>query len=410
MRCHSQALTIKLKKDVPLDEIRRCWPGQRVGQGRAERARDQRARTDAGAVTGTLTVPVGRLHKLAMGPEYLGAFTVGDQLLWGRRRAAAPDAAHPLELNWPNGRLLREYTFLLDPPEFAARSTTAALPVTRPVVAARPADRPSPDERLPRASRARASEQRPVSAEAVSDTYEVQRGETLSTIAAGLRPQGVSLDQMLLGLFRANPDAFDRGNINRLKAGKILSIPDPATLAAIPRNEAKTVVVAQSADWGVYRRKLAGVAAEVPAREEGGRQQAAGKVTTRVEDRSGPATEPKDQLKVSKTEIPGAPPPPSTRRTDEDLIAKEKALQDANERLASLERNVAELKRLVELKSQSLADLEKTVSRHDRGVAAGCRTCPPGSGGSAGARRATAGAGAGAGAELGSAAAARTAA
>jgi pilus assembly protein FimV len=263
-----------------------------------------------------------------------------------------------LELNWPNGRLLREYTFLLDPPEFAARSTTAALPVTRPVVAARPADRPSPDERLPRASRARASEQRPVSAEA-SDTYEVQRGETLSTIAAGLRPQGVSLDQMLLGLFRANPDAFDRGNINRLKAGKILSIPDPATLAAIPRNEAKTVVVAQSADWGVYRRKLAGVAAEVPAREEGGRQQAAGKVTTRVEDRSGPATEPKDQLKVSKTEIPGAPLPPSTRRTDEDLIAKEKALQDANERLASLERNVAELKRLVELKSQSLADLEK---------------------------------------------------
>lgn len=263
-----------------------------------------------------------------------------------------------LELNWPTGRLLREYTFLLDPPEFAARSTTASPPITRPVVAARPVDRLSPDDRPPRASRLRASEQGPASSD-VSGTYEVQRGETLSTIAAGLRPQGVSLDQMLLGLFRANPDAFDRGNINRLKAGKILTVPDTATLAAIPRNEAKTVVVAQSADWGVYRRKLAGVAADVPAREEGGRQQAAGKVTTRVEDRSGPAAEPKDQLKVSKTEIPGAPPPPSSKRTDEDLIAKEKALQDANDRLASLERNVAELKRLVELKSQSLADLEK---------------------------------------------------
>jgi pilus assembly protein FimV len=54
-----------------------------------------------------------------------------------------------LELNWPTGRLLREYTFLLDPPEFAARSTTAALPVTRPVVAARPADRHRPTSGRP---------------------------------------------------------------------------------------------------------------------------------------------------------------------------------------------------------------------------------------------------------------------
>ena len=84
MRCHSQALTIKLKKDVPLDEIEETLAKANdwVKVVPNEREISERELTPA-AVTGTLTVPVGRLHKLAMGPEYLGAFTVGDQLLWG---------------------------------------------------------------------------------------------------------------------------------------------------------------------------------------------------------------------------------------------------------------------------------------------------------------------------------------
>ena len=84
MRCHSQALTIKLKKDVPLDEISDMLAKANPwAKGRAERSRDQRAQLTPAAVTGTLTVPVGRLRKMAMGPEYLAAFTCGDQLLWG---------------------------------------------------------------------------------------------------------------------------------------------------------------------------------------------------------------------------------------------------------------------------------------------------------------------------------------
>jgi pilus assembly protein FimV len=103
----------------------------------------------------------------------------------------------------------------------------------------------------------------------------------LSKIASELRPEGVSLDQMLLGLFQANQDAFDRGNINRLKAGKILSIPDKGSLEAIPKGRSPaTVIVAQSTDWGGYRKKLAAVAADAPAPEEAARQQAAGKITT----------------------------------------------------------------------------------------------------------------------------------
>jgi aspartate-semialdehyde dehydrogenase len=84
MRCHSQALTIKLKKGVPLDEVSDiiASANQWVKVVPNEREITERELSPA-AVTGTLTVPVGRLHKLAMGPEYLGAFTVGDQLLWG---------------------------------------------------------------------------------------------------------------------------------------------------------------------------------------------------------------------------------------------------------------------------------------------------------------------------------------
>ena len=84
MRCHSQGLTIKLKKDIPLPEVEQILASANdwVKVVPNDRELSERDLTPA-AVTGTLTVPVGRLHKLAMGPDYLGAFTVGDQLLWG---------------------------------------------------------------------------------------------------------------------------------------------------------------------------------------------------------------------------------------------------------------------------------------------------------------------------------------
>ena len=85
MRCHSQGLCIKLTKDVPLAEIeadaRRRQP---VGARRSPTTRTPAsAASRPTAVSGTLNVPIGRLHKLKLGPQFLGAFTVGDQLLWG---------------------------------------------------------------------------------------------------------------------------------------------------------------------------------------------------------------------------------------------------------------------------------------------------------------------------------------
>ncbi|OHX19612.1 aspartate-semialdehyde dehydrogenase [Chromobacterium sphagni] len=84
MRCHSQALTIKLKKDVPLNEIEAMLAAANPWAKVVPNTREASMRDlTPAAVTGTLATPVGRLRKMAMGDEYLSAFTVGDQLLWG---------------------------------------------------------------------------------------------------------------------------------------------------------------------------------------------------------------------------------------------------------------------------------------------------------------------------------------
>ena len=84
MRCHSQALTFKLVRDVPLADIEALIaadnPWVRVVPNNRESSMNDLTPV---AVTGTLGIPVGRIRKMAMGPEYLGAFTIGDQLLWG---------------------------------------------------------------------------------------------------------------------------------------------------------------------------------------------------------------------------------------------------------------------------------------------------------------------------------------
>ena len=84
MRCHSQSLTIKLRKDVPLDDIEAMIRADNEWVRLVPNTREATVRDlTPVAVTGTLQIPVGRVRKLALGPHYLGAFTIGDQLLWG---------------------------------------------------------------------------------------------------------------------------------------------------------------------------------------------------------------------------------------------------------------------------------------------------------------------------------------
>ncbi len=274
-----------------------------------------------------------------------------------------------VELSWPDGPVVREYTFLLDPPEIAAKAagrpvSTAEARVVDTVrsapVAAGPAVRseaPKPSLAAPKA----AAEPRKTQE---AGTHLVQQGETLRKIAGETKYEGVSLEQMLVGLYKKNPDAFIGDNINRLKAGAILSIPDKAAVAAVSEADAKHVYQAQASDWSAYRQKLAGAVAQGQSKPEDASQSASGKITARVDEKAASAAPSKDQVKVSKAEMPGkgAAAGKSAPAAEEDLIAKERALKEAQDRLAQLEKNVGELQKLVDMKTQRLAELQQQAS------------------------------------------------
>lgn len=275
-----------------------------------------------------------------------------------------------LELGGGNGKLVREYTFLLDPPEMRSARASQVTPVAigqsaAPVQSAPPAAsapvRPSPAA-APSGARgnttapSRTAQPSPAPAEtAPSPAYAVKKGDTLAKIANQYREPGVSLDQMLVALYRANPDAFIGKNMNRLRAGQILSIPAATTAEVIDQSEARGVVVAQAADFNRYRSKLAAQVAAADARpsEEGG-QTAGGKITARVQEESASTSNAQDKLKLSKSGSAG-----SAGATEEELIARDKALAEANARVKELEKNVSELQKILEIKNQDLAAQQK---------------------------------------------------
>lgn len=200
------------------------------------------------------------------------------------------------ELNWANGRLVREYTVLLDPAD-PGKPTEAVAPVA-PVAPAVPSAAPPPppaSKPAPEAAPAAQPAARPKAAPAVRDSYNVRRGDTLSRIAGQTLPQGVSIEQMLVALYNRNQDAFD-GNMNRLKAGRILSIPDREAAAAVSQTEARRIVSAQVADFNAYRSKLASAARAAPVAPAASQQAAGGKIAPKVEEKA-PAVAPgQDQV------------------------------------------------------------------------------------------------------------------
>ncbi|MCX7149168.1 MAG: hypothetical protein NTY05_07110 [Rhodocyclales bacterium] len=277
-----------------------------------------------------------------------------------------------VELSWASGRLVREYTFLLDPPDLVARMAPAPIaapqgrsepPVVRPAektVATIPAEtRPVVDGRsLP----AMLPTEKRIAKSATGNSRTVVSGDTLGKIAAQTKPEGVSLDQMLVSLFRSNRDAFDGGNMNRLKAGKILSIPNAEVASQVSAAESRGEIVAQAADFNAYRKRLATAAAAGPAKDQGAKQAVSGKIAPKVEDKAPLATG-KDKLEVSRTEAAkdakGRPLQGRIAALEEDLVSRDRALKEAGSRIAELEKNLGDLKKLAEMKSQTGVDLQK---------------------------------------------------
>ncbi|MDP1525134.1 MAG: FimV/HubP family polar landmark protein [Rhodocyclaceae bacterium] len=280
-----------------------------------------------------------------------------------------------VELNWTSGRMVREYTFLLDPPEMLKVAKPAA--VVTPAMT-EPADMPAarPDTPPPVPARVEApvpSAAAPVQAaapaakEPTASEVHVKRGDTLSKIARENLPAKIGLDQMLVSLFNKNRDAFDGDNMNRLRAGKILRVPDADEAAKATPSEARKVVLSQGADFNAYRRRLAEAAGSAAPSDTTAGQQVAGKIKPQVEEKVAPAPQ-ADKLEVSRTETGKAPKADgkdgavAKARLEEELVARDKSLREASERIAQLEKNLENLKKLVELKSQAGAQLQQQAA------------------------------------------------
>jgi pilus assembly protein FimV len=273
-----------------------------------------------------------------------------------------------LELGSANGRLVREYTFLLDPAEMRAAQPaqvaapinvpTAVVPQTAPAQASRQQEQVPPLPAARSVSRAPSAKQeaKPKQDRNQSD-YQVKKGDTLAGIANRVKPEGISLDQMLVGLYHANPDAFSGKNMNRLRTGQILLVPTAEAAQGISKNEAKNIVLAQAADFNSYRNRLAGMVANAsPNKSTEARQSAGGKISAKVEERATAANEAKDKLKLSKAANASAPEKTLGAATSaEDKIAKDKATADANARVKELEKNVSDLQKILEIKSKDMA-------------------------------------------------------
>ncbi len=166
-----------------------------------------------------------------------------------------PFVSFLLKVEWPNGRLLREYTLLLDPPVVtreaapAVQAPTAAPPQMAPMQSTMPAT-PTQSTTMPRAMPA--TRMMP----AAADEYRVRRGDNLLTIARDtLAGASVSEQQAMLAYLRANPDAFINDNINLLKEGYVLRIPSAQEALSVDQAEAVAEVRRQVAEWRTYRQQ-----------------------------------------------------------------------------------------------------------------------------------------------------------
>lgn len=356
-----------------------------------------------GGVTAAIRVSV---EKHANGEPYV--------LLTSVEKINEPVVDLLVELSWTSGRVTREYTAFVDPPFIiaerdkqraaaaAAAAAAKAAAATTQAAASEPLPEPQPLPEQPSTAAvapAEAPTEEPVakpapieegpvktiggtaptlleplhavasaSVAAQSESYvPVKRGDTLSKIALQNKPSDITLEQMLVLLFRNNPDAFAGKNMNRLKTGKIIQLADSGDYAALTPAQARQEVRVQSADWKAYRERLAEAAEEqASATAEPAKQAAAGQISPKVDDQAKPKTDPKEVLKLSEGSTPGAAAAGGeqqrTRAQEEELVARDKAINEANQRVARLEKTINDLQALLEVKNQGMAELQKQAA------------------------------------------------
>ncbi|MEO8165369.1 MAG: FimV/HubP family polar landmark protein, partial [Betaproteobacteria bacterium] len=373
----------------------------------AVRLANREAFERSGLVYGNLLTGIkASIEKRANGEPYV--------LLTSSQPANDPFLDLLLELTWSSGRISREFTALLDPPFVIAEreKQKAAAPVVRaaptapqvkaepvPPTAATPQAEEAPVTAAPATPEAAAptatepatppatAATRPAPVETIGgsqptllgeggaasqfpagvDAYgPVKSGDTLTKIAIATKLPELTLEQMLVLLVRANPDAFSGRNMNRLKTGKILQLPTPDQVASVSDADARKEVRLQARNWRAYKEQLAAAAGDMTPTEEPAQQTAAGKVDSTVHDKAATGAEaPQEVLKLSKN-APAAGAAGSdaqsaarVRALEEEVVARDKAVKEADSRVAKLEKQINDLQALLAMKSKGAAESQR---------------------------------------------------
>lgn len=274
-----------------------------------------------------------------------------------------------VEVLWPNGRLLREYTLLLDPPLYNPQPVVAAapqLPVAAPVA---PAVRPAAPA-APRPATVSSAPAAPVAPSAPSaldaDQYKTTSNDTLWEIAR--RVPGGSVHQTMLAIQDLNPDAFIGGNINRLKSGQVLRLPDEQQIRSRAQAEAIAQVTEQNVAWREGRSMAASarqldatkrsVAGEAPAKAATGDSLKlvaadSGKATAGSEKGTADTKALADKLAVTQESLD------SSRRENDEL----------KDRMGDLQSQLDKLQRLIQLKDDQMAKLQADLAAQGKAAA-----------------------------------------
>jgi pilus assembly protein FimV len=320
--------------------------------------------------SGSLRLLRFSVEKRANGAPYLKVSSIGP--------INEPFVDVLIEVTWPAGRIQREYPILLDPPGYSqakvappsvSAAPTSRAPETSPATApasvsqapaasgssTAPASGPSAQAELPSTGAAPA----PRETQASGDTYgPIQKGETLRKIAEETKPANVSLDQMLVALYRENKGAFVNNNMNRMKTGQILRVPSAEEVSQIEVKDANKEIRTHVADWNAYREQLAGGVSSIPARTDTSNAATGRVASAAVTPPAPPSSAPSDVLKLSKSDVGGKAGSAKggggnqdrLNALQEEVTAKDKALRESQSRVADLEKQIRDMQRLLDLK------------------------------------------------------------
>lgn len=251
-----------------------------------------------------------------------------------------------VELTWAGGRVAREYTLTIPlEPVSEEKPASAALPEIRPPMTP-PATTPAVASPESSEAKKTAPAVKPTAESSTPGSRKVKRGETLSELASGLVDKGVSLNQAMAAIYEANKSSFINGSVHLIREGAQIQVPNRTALRAKSAKEALLVLANNDGRnvYSAYAVQIGLLTAEKQSTAVSATSSQGSIAPTQKSEPAAPASD--DRLKIAPGSSTGKANADSNA---EELLAKNKALAEANERIALLEKNVTDLQRLLDM-------------------------------------------------------------